>query len=240
MGRDRARDNVGGASRRLPAEEAAPDRFRWIVDGHNAIFAVPEWEELQVAGQRREARHGLEESLEAFGRAIGARITVVYDGNHLDRNPDAVSWPHLRTEYSFPPEEADDRIRFLAERSVRDGEHPVVVTSDRRTLAATLAPGIRSMDVRHFFRRVHARALFVPEKRPVDGLDEIERHFLSLSPHAQDRREAEQRGPGTETPGRDGETGAGDRNSPGGRTGPGGRSGPRGTDDRGDGGDPPA
>jgi predicted RNA-binding protein with PIN domain len=210
MGRDRARDTEGGANRRLSAEEASPGRFRWIVDGHNAIFAVPEWEELQVAGQRREARHGLEESLEAFGRAVGARITVVYDGNHQDRNPDAVSWPHQRTEYSFPPEEADDRIRFLAERSVRDGEHPVVVTSDRRTLAATLAPGARSMDVRHFFRRVHARALFVPEKRSVDGLDEIERHFLSRSPFAEDRREAEQRGSGTGSPG------GGDESGPGG------------------------
>lgn len=210
MGRDRARDRESGTKRRLPLDEAAPGRFRWIIDGHNAIFAVPEWEELQVAGQRREARHGLEESLESFGRAIGARITVVYDGNHLERNPDAVSWPHLRTEYSLPPEEADDRIRFLAERSARDGEHPVVVTSDQRTLAATLAPGVRSMGVGHFFRRVHARALFVPEKRPVAGLDEIERHFLSQSPFAEDRREAEQRSSGSGP----GETG--DRNGAGG------------------------
>jgi predicted RNA-binding protein with PIN domain len=224
MGRDRARDIEGGTDCRLPAEEAAPDRFRWIVDGHNAIFAVPEWEELQVAGQRREARRGLEESLEAFGRAIGARITVVYDGNHQDRNPDAVSWPHLRTEYSFPPEEADDRIRFLAERSVRDGEHPVVVTSDRRTLAATLAPGARSMDVRHFFRRVHARALFVPEKRPVDGLDEIERHFLSQSPYAEDRREAEERGSGTGPPGGGDEGGSGGHGGSGGPNDKGGGS----------------
>lgn len=198
----RARDDEGGHGRRLPAEEATPGRFRWIVDGHNAIFAVPEWEELQVAGQRREARHALEESLEAFGRAIGSRVTVVYDGNRLERNPDAVSWPHLRTEYSFPPEEADDRIRYLAESSVRDGEHPVVVTSDRRTLAATLVLGARSMDVRHFFRRVHARALFVPEKRPVDGLDEIERHFLSVSPDPEDRNEAQRRAREGEPPDR--------------------------------------
>ena len=198
MGRERARDTEGGTNRRLPAEEAAPGRFRWI------------------AGQRREARHGLEGSLEAFGRAVGARITVVYDGNHLERNPDAVSWPHLRTEYSFPPEEADDRIRFLAECSVRDGEHPVVVTSDRRTLAATLAPGARSMDVSYFFRHVHARALFTPEKRPVDGLDEIERHFLSQSPYAEDRREAEQRDSGAGPPGRDGESRADDHGGAGG------------------------
>jgi predicted RNA-binding protein with PIN domain len=202
MRRDGGREDEGGHGRRLPAEEGTPGRFRWIVDGHNAIFAVPEWEELQVAGQRREARSALEESLEAFGRAIGSRVTVVYDGNRLERNPDAVSWPHLRTEYSFPPEEADDRIRFLAECSVREGEQPVVVTSDRRTLAATLVRGARSMEVRHFFRRVHARALFVPEKRSVDGLDEIERHFLSLSPDPQDRLEAERRARGGPPPDR--------------------------------------
>ncbi len=193
MGWERLQDRAGGADRRRPAEEAAPDRFRWIIDGHNAIFAIPEWEELQVAGQRREARLALEKSLEDFGRAIGVRVTVVYDGNHLERNPDALSWPHLRTEYSNPPEEADDRIRFLAERALRDGELPVVVTSDRRTLAATLVPGVRVMAVRDFFRRVHARALYVPEKRPVDGLEEIERHFLSQSPFSEDRREAERR-----------------------------------------------
>ena len=225
MSRDRARDGEGGRNRRLPLEEAEPGRFRWIIDGHNAIFGVPEWEDLQVAGRRREARHGLEASLEAFGRAIGARITIVYDGNRLERNPDAVSWPHLRTEYSFPPEEADDRIRFLAACSVRDGEHPVVVTSDRRTLAATLVLGARSMDVRHFFRRVHAHALFVPEKQPMDGLDEIERHFLSVSPDAQDRLEAQQRLPGTAPPGGAGEHGAGGQGGDDGHGEPGGGRG---------------
>jgi hypothetical protein len=60
MGRDRARDIEGGTTHHLPAEEANPGRFRWIIDGHNAIFAVREWEELQVAGKRRDARLALE------------------------------------------------------------------------------------------------------------------------------------------------------------------------------------
>jgi predicted RNA-binding protein with PIN domain len=160
------------------AEELHPESFRWIVDGHNAIFAVPEWEALQVAGRKREARLALEEALEAFGRAVGSQVWVVYDGNRMERNPDAVSWTHLRTEYSLPPEEADDRIRFLAQHSLRDGERPVVVTSDRRTLAGTLPQGIRWCEVCRFLRRIYARRIRPPEKWDPGGMEDIERHFL--------------------------------------------------------------
>jgi predicted RNA-binding protein with PIN domain len=163
-------------------EELRPEQFRWIVDGHNAIFAVPEWEDLQVAGHRREARVALAESLEAFGRAIGSQIWVVFDGNRMERNPDAVSWPHLRTEYSFPPEEADDRIRFLVDQALRQGEKPVVVTSDRRTLSGTLPAGARSLEVQRFYRRVHAPRVRLPEKWDPGGMEDIERHFLGDPP----------------------------------------------------------
>lgn len=181
-GRDGRRGRPGS-----PAEES-PGRFRWIVDGHNAIFAVRAWEDLQVQGRRREARQALEESLEAFGRAAGTQVWVVYDGNHLDRNPDAVAGPHLRSEYSFPPEEADDRIRFLAGRSLQDGVPPMVVTSDRRTLAATLPAGARSIDVAAFFR-LRDRLLRQPEKvTSAEGFEDLDQIFLAQSPHEEDRR----------------------------------------------------
>lgn len=197
MDRDRTRDIEGGTSHHLPVEEATPGRFRWIVDGHNAIFAVREWEELQVAGRRRDARLALEESLEQFGRAVGVCVWVVYDGNSLERNPDVLALPNLKSWFSMPPTEADDMICFLAGQALRAREQPVVVTSDRRTLTPALPNGCRWMEVRHFFRRVHTRALFVPEKRPVEGMDEIERHFLSISPHEEDRREAKRRDSGS-------------------------------------------
>jgi predicted RNA-binding protein with PIN domain len=197
MNHRRGRDIEGGTDHHLPPEEATPRRFRWIVDGHNAIFAIREWEELQVAGRRRDARLALEESLEAFGRAVGSCVWVVYDGNAIERNPDVVARPNLKSWFSIPPAEADDMICYLAAQAQHAGELPRVVTSDRRTLASALPPGCRSMEVRDFFRRVHARALFVPEKRPPEGMDEIERHFLSRSPHEDDRREARRRGPGS-------------------------------------------
>lgn len=172
----------------VSAEEADPGRFRWLVDGHNAIFSVRAWEDLQVRGLRREARRALEESLEAFGRAAGTQVWVVYDGNHLERNPDAIETPHLRSEYSFPPEEADDRIRFLVRRFLQEGTPPVVVTSDRRTLAGTLPPGARSIEVALFFR-LRDRLLRPPEKQPSgEGFDDLDRIFLSRSPLEEDRR----------------------------------------------------
>ena len=57
------------------AKELHPSRYRWIVDGHNMIFAVEEWESLQLDGEKRAARRQLEDSLEAFGRAIGGQIS---------------------------------------------------------------------------------------------------------------------------------------------------------------------
>ena len=174
--------------RPIPIEAEHPESFRWIVDGHNAIFAVADWEALQLQGDRRGARRSLEESLEGFGRAIGSQIWVVYDGNSLERNPDALSSPYLRSEYSLPPEEADDRIRLLARGCVRDGERPVVVTSDRRTLASTLGEGVRWMEVKRFFREVHARTRRRPEKWTPEGLDDLERYFLLRSPFEEDRR----------------------------------------------------
>jgi predicted RNA-binding protein with PIN domain len=182
-----------GPGRAPSPEELHPEQFRWIVDGHNAIFAVPAWEDLQVGGERRQARQSLEESLEAFGRAIGSQIWVVYDGNRMDRNPDALALPHLHTEYSNPPEEADDRILFLARGALREGARPVVVTSDRKTLAGRLPPGARWLEVGRFFRRVYERRVRTPEKWEPGGMPDVEEHFLRLS--------GEENGPGEETGG---------------------------------------
>ncbi len=169
-------------SRARRAEDTRPADFLWIVDGHNAIFAVPEWERLQLAGQKREARQRLERRLEEFGRAIARQVWVVYDGNHLERNPDAVDRPFLRSFYSLPPEEADDRIRFLAQSQVRSGQSPVVVTSDRRTLAPSLATGVRWMEVREFLQGPARVAFEQPEKRTTEGMEDIERYWLGEAP----------------------------------------------------------
>lgn len=175
------------------AEDDRPGDFSWIVDGHNAIFAVEEWERLQLAGQKREARLRLERRLEEFGRAIARQVLVVYDGNQLERNPDAVDRAHLRSVYALPPEEADDRIRFLAQAELRAGRTPVVVTSDRRTLAVSLPAGIRWMEVHQFLRGPARAARSDPEKQTPTDLDDIERYWLGEAPAPRDHDEHDER-----------------------------------------------
>lgn len=176
--------------------EASPGRFRWIVDGHNAIFAESRWESLQLSGRKREARLGLEQTLEEFGRAAGTQIWVVYDGNSMERNPDAVDRPFLRSYYSLPPEEADDRVRYLVDQVLREGRRPAVVTSDQRTLGRSLPEGVRVVEIRTFFRQIVGSSLRQPEKWEPGDLDDVERHFLSNSPYEADRRRARPPEPG--------------------------------------------
>ncbi len=175
--------------------EIDPGAHRWIIDGHNVIFAVPQWESLQIEGRRAEARGALEEMLESLGRAWGVQIWLVFDGNHLERNPHQGVWPHLRAEYSNPPEEADDRILYLAGQALRAGERPLVVTSDRRTLVGRLPRGATSMGAGAFIAWSR-QFLRPPEKWVTEGLTDIERFFLSRSPFEEDRRRAEGEGEG--------------------------------------------
>lgn len=165
----------------------------WIVDGHNSIFRIPAWKRLHVGGERRAARLALEELLERFGRSMSREVWVVYDGNELDRNPDQVRRFHLQSHYSNPPEEADDRIRHLAQGVLRDRGRPAVVSSDRR-FTETLAPGVRVYDVERFFGGIVPDALVIPEKWAPDagGADDLWGHFLRSSPHVSDQRLADE------------------------------------------------
>src|SRR5206468_6135858 len=89
----------------------------WIMDGHNMIFAIPTLQRLQVADHREEARASLADRLERFALARGERVHVVFDGNALPSNPDAVGKPLFETVYTRRGEEtADDRIIRVATR----------------------------------------------------------------------------------------------------------------------------
>lgn len=184
---------------RYPAPAAAPAQYVWIVDGHNLLFSFPHWARLHAGGRGRDARAALEAWLEAFGLAAGVQPWLVYDG--VDR---AASGPlgdhaHLRVRYSTPPAEADDEIRQLAIGALRAGRAVCVVSSDRRTLAASLPPEVRRVSVRAF-RRLHRELVRSPEKwMPTEQLTDVERHFLESSPFASDR-EAAGREEGEEPP----------------------------------------
>jgi predicted RNA-binding protein with PIN domain len=165
---------------RLPVE---PRRFRWIVDGHNAIFAHPALEPLQTGGERAEARRRLEMMVERFAVENGIDIMIVYDGNRMERNPDARRDGPVRTQYSLPPDEdADDRIVFLAIEALRQGRKPLVVSSDRATLGARLPAGVAQIDPEELFHRIQQREKRRSggDERPPGDFSDIEAHFLSL------------------------------------------------------------
>lgn len=162
-------------------------RYRWIVDGHNAIFAHPALEALQVGDQKAEARRRLEGMLERFGVIHGLEIQVVYDGNRMERNPDARRTGRVRTVYSLAPEEeADDRIVMIAMQSVQDGVPVVVVSSDRSTLGPRLPSNVIQVEPSEVFRRLESgdEGKERIEGRPPGDFSDIEAHFLALDTEA--------------------------------------------------------
>jgi hypothetical protein len=150
----------------------------WIADGHNLIFRVPRLERLQTEGRRREARRGLEDLLREFAGRTDEKVIVVYDGNLIDANPDGVREDLLETIYSFPPEEADDRIVFLARQRLSDGFRVQVITSDVRTLGASLPPDVPRMTWEDFRRRHLVSAQEAPEKVVVGDFSDVEAEIL--------------------------------------------------------------
>jgi len=127
-------------------------RRSWIVDGHNAIFALPELAALQEAGQGAEARARLEALLLPFASRLRENLVVVYDGNRR-AGGSAAQGPLLRVLFSEPPDEADDWIVDLARAAVRRGRAVTVVSNDRSSLAPRLPAETLVLAVEEFRRR---------------------------------------------------------------------------------------
>ncbi len=180
----------------------APARWKetlWIVDGHNAIFAVGRLCRLQMEGKRQEARRRLELMLEPFARLLNRPLLLVFDGNELIPNPEAGERAGIRTLFSQPPEDADDRIVYLTEQARSRGEAVAVVTNDRRSLAPRLASGTGILAIEVFIDQ-HLQPL-LPEPRKEDGLsradrDEIAAAFLAREDEI--RQDARRRARGRE------------------------------------------
>jgi len=154
-------------------------RRSWIVDGHNAIFAVDALSHLQQTGERQEARRRLEAWLRPFAEHLARPLCIVYDGNRLAPNPDALDFHHMRTLYSQPPEEADDRIVYLAQSERQIGRPVTVVSNDRRSLAPRLPAGVITMSVEDFFRDCITPAQPAEERAaPPGDYGDIVRHFV--------------------------------------------------------------
>ena len=151
----------------------------WIIDGHNLIFQVPHLKDLQVSGQRTEARRELEQLLLVFASDRQEEVVIVYDGNSKPGNPDTIQERFLSTTYSlgFPEEVADHRILYLA-RQHGSRRKVCVVTSDVRTLAKELDSTVTHLSVGEFWSR-HISTASPAHSKVVSGdYSDIEAEFL--------------------------------------------------------------
>jgi predicted RNA-binding protein with PIN domain len=169
----------------------------WIVDGHNVIFQLPFLEELQTSGRKREARELLEMHLLDMARRLGERVQVVYDGNRMEANPDARREVLLETFYTCPPEQADDRIVFLACKGQREGFRVVVVTDDVHTLAPHLPSDTHRMGVAAFAERFLRTPAPPPEKPSAGDFQDVEE---ALRERAREMPAVDTRGPTASAP----------------------------------------
>jgi len=113
----------------------------------------------------------------AFSRARGRRPHR-YDGNTMERNPTHVS-PRVRTSYSLPPEEADDRIALLVRQALEQRQKVVVVSSDRATLGIRLPEGVVQLDP--LTLRAHAGDIRLSKERSAAGTTVTSRPTSSAS-----------------------------------------------------------
>lgn len=157
----------------------APNRI-WIMDGHNIIFAIPSLRRLQVSDRREEARAGLADRLERFALTRGETVRVVYDGNDLPSNPDAVRKPLFETVYARRGEgAADDRIIHEARRCLERGLLVTVVTDDVNTLARELPRGVQHLGVREFWLKHIEKEVVEGGKRIEGDFSDVEREMMT-------------------------------------------------------------
>ncbi len=114
---------------------------RWLVDGSNVVGARPDgWWRDRPGAFARLAAH-----LDAFARATGDEVTVVFDGS-----PPAGGWTSV--EVVAAPS-ADDRMVELAAVDP-DPSSITAVTSDRELAARLRAVGTEVAGAGSFRRRL--------------------------------------------------------------------------------------
>ncbi|MBP7669387.1 MAG: NYN domain-containing protein [Candidatus Eisenbacteria bacterium] len=121
----------------------------WIVDGHNAIYALPPLRALHEAGDQAGARAGLEALLLPFAGRLIHPLHLVYDGDLDAPGASERGGSPIRIQFSRP---ADDRIVDLAQAAAKRGRGVSVVTNDAR-LAARLPRSAHVHEVADFLAR---------------------------------------------------------------------------------------
>jgi predicted RNA-binding protein with PIN domain len=174
----------------------------WILDGHNIIFAIGGLQTLQTSQRGTEARSLLVERLRTFAHQCGERVLVVFDGNELATDPDALRTGLFEVVYTRRGHQvADDRILSEARRSAQRGDAVTVVTNDRNTLGNLLPRGVRRIGVREFWL-THIEPRPREEEKPARGdFADIEQALLALPPDERPRKLRARAASGTAAPG---------------------------------------
>jgi len=173
----------------------------WILDGHNMIFAIPGLERLQISGRREEARRGLVDRLRRFAHARGEQVLIVFDGNDLESNPDAIQEPLLEVVYARRGEgEADDRIIHRARTGIEQRQSVTVVTNDVRTVARELPDGVRHLEVRRFWRKYILQAGGPGGKRVEGDFSDLEHEMVARAAAAEGAARSSTRSSGVPGP----------------------------------------
>jgi uncharacterized protein len=117
-----------------------------IVDGHSAIFAIPDFRQLHQGAARHVARLELIKWLQRFADVSEWNVVVVFDGMQAERGLEGGKEEGVLVMYSRKGETADTVIERLAARfGMRDQVR--VASNDRMVLTTVMAFGAEGMGV---------------------------------------------------------------------------------------------
>ena len=117
-----------------------------LVDGHSAIFAIPEFAGLHRGPGRFVARLELVKWLQRFADVSDWNVVVVFDGKQAERGIEGGKDEGVLVMYSRAGETADTVIERLAAR-FGSKDQVRVASNDRMVLTTVAAFGAEGMGI---------------------------------------------------------------------------------------------
>ena len=117
-----------------------------LVDGHSAIFAIPEFAGLHHGPGRFVARLELVKWLQRFADVSDWNVVVVFDGKQAERGIEGGKDEGVLVMYSRAGETADTVIERLAAR-FGSKDQVRVASNDRMVLTTVMAFGAEGMGI---------------------------------------------------------------------------------------------
>lgn len=118
-----------------------------IVDGHSAIFGMPELRELHQGPKRHIARLELVKRLREIGDRGEWKVVVVFDGRQLGRGYEGGAEEGILVIYSKARETADAVVERLAARFSEKGDRVRVASNDGMVLLTATTFGAEGMRI---------------------------------------------------------------------------------------------